>query len=320
LALALTACSSGGGANRNAAAPSAAVTTDATAAAPNRSPAPGEPLAARASCDTPRAHAAGNSDETIDSGGLARHYILHVPPSYDGTKRTPIVISLHGAGSTASAQAAYSRFPAKADSEGFILISPDAAGSRRAWNFIPLAGGSDDVGFIRDVLGHMSAEFCIDDARIYATGISSGAAMSVKLACALQDRIAAIGPVAALYYPPNCTTAKAMPIIEFHGTEDKLVPFSGGTTVGGLPSPDTQFAASQWAKADGCNAEPARERVSEHVRSVAYSECSDGAVVVQYIVEGGGHTWPGAVNIAGLGETTHEISATDEIWRFFAAH
>src|SRR5439155_9191732 len=166
------------------------------------------------------------------------------PPSYDGTKRTPIVLSLHGAGSSAAAQAAYSRFPAKADSEGFILISPDAVGTPKAWNFIPLPSGGDDVGFVRDVLDRMDAQFCIDDARIYSTGISSGAAMSVRLACSLQDRIAAIGPVSALYYPPNCPTTKAMPVIEFHGTADKLVPFSGGTTVGGLPSPDVQFAAS----------------------------------------------------------------------------
>ena len=291
----------------------AEATPDATSAPPD--------LSGRADCAVPKPHASGNSNETMNSGGQARDYILHVPPSYDGARQTPLVINLHGAGSNAAQQAAYSRFPQKSDAEGFIVVTPDALGTPRAWNFIPLPSQADDIGFIRDILDRMDAQFCIDDARVYATGISSGAAMSVKLACALQDRIAAIGPVAALWYPPNCPTTKPVPVIEFHGTEDKLVPFSGGTTVGGLPSPDVQLAASQWAKADACNAEPERAQLSEHVRSVTYAGCRDGASVVLDIVDGGGHTWPGAaVNVSGLGGTTHEISATDEIWKFFAAH
>jgi polyhydroxybutyrate depolymerase len=40
--------------------------------------------------------------------------------------------------------------------------------------------------------------------------------------------------------------------------------------------------------------------------------------VILYVVEEGGHTWPGAIDVPGLGSTTHEISATDLIWEFFA--
>jgi polyhydroxybutyrate depolymerase len=244
-----------------------------------------------------------------------------VPPSYDGTKQTPVVVNLHGAGSSAAAQAAYSRFPQKGDVEGFIVVTPDAMGTPRAWNFIPSPSQADDIGFIRDILDRMDSQFCVDDTRVYATGISSGAAMSERLACALQDRVAAIGPVSALFYPPNCPTGRAVPVIEFHGTEDRVVRFTGGPTVGGLSSPDIQFAASQWAQADGCNVEPERAQLSEHVRSVTYTACKDGASVVLDAIDGGGHTWPGApVNVSGLGETTHEISATDEIWKFFGAH
>ena len=45
-----------------------------------------------------------------------------------------------------------------------------------------------------------------------------------------------------------------------------------------------------------------------------------------YVVEGGGHTWPGSTfelspeveEVIGL--TTHEISANDLMWDFFVAH
>ena len=336
LALAIVGCS-GGRSNGSAAAPTSVATgliigTQQSGDAANASPTPAaEPtadatsappdLSGRATCAAPKLHAPGNSDETIDSGGQSRHYILHVPPSYDGTRQTPLVLNLHGAGSNAAQQAAYSRFPQKGDAEGFIVVTPDALGTPRAWNFIPLSSQADDIGFIRDILDRMDSQFCIDDARVYSTGISSGAAMSERLACALQDRIAAIGPVSALFYPANCPTGRAVAVIEFHGTEDKVVKFTGGPTVGGLSSPDIQFAASQWAQADGCNTDPERAQLSEHVTSVIYTGCKGGASVVLDIVDGGGHTWPGAaVNVASLGATTHEVSATDEIWKFFAAH
>jgi len=49
--------------------------------------------------------------------------------------------------------------------------------------------------------------------------------------------------------------------------------------------------------------------------------CEEGAAVELYVVEGGGHTWPGAaIDVPVLGETTHEISATDLIWAFFENH
>src|SRR5205814_5557265 len=105
------------------------------------------------------------------------------------------------------------------DAEGFIVVTPDAMGTPRAWNFIPLSSQADDIGFIRDILDRMDAEFCIDDARVYSSGISSGAAMSERLACALQDRIAAIGPVSALVSPANCPTSPVVPVVESPCTE-----------------------------------------------------------------------------------------------------
>ncbi|MBF6600638.1 MAG: hypothetical protein IVW36_09020 [Dehalococcoidia bacterium] len=290
-----------------AGASSPAAGTSAVAAVPTAAP-----------CAPAKPYAAGSSDVRTPDG---RHYVLYVPPGYDGRQALPVVINLHGAGSNAAQQAFYSGFQRKAAQENFITITPDALGTPQAWNFIPLPDGADDVGFIRRALDATEAALCVDPARVYATGISSGAAMSVRLACSLQDRIAAIGIVAALWYPPGCPMAKAMPVLEFHGTADPLVPFAGGTVANsGLPAPAIEDAAAAWARADGCASEPARARFANHVRSVAYSECRDDIAVVLFVVEGGGHTWPGApVDIAALGPTTQEINATDQIWQFFVA-
>jgi polyhydroxybutyrate depolymerase len=43
--------------------------------------------------------------------------------------------------------------------------------------------------------------------------------------------------------------------------------------------------------------------------------------VVLYVIEGGGHTWPGRTpRFAFLGKSTSHISANDLMWEFFQKH
>ena len=59
------------------------------------------------------------------------------------------------------------------------------------------------------------------------------------------------------------------------------------------------------------------------VTLVSYT-CPNGADVMFYRVEGGGHTWPGSEfskTIAGVvGVTTSSISANELMWKFFTEH
>ncbi len=274
----------------------------------------------RAACPTAKPHAPGDEDATLASGGLQRTYILHVPPSYDGVRRTPLVLNFHGFGSNARQQAIYSGLPGKGDSAGFIVVTPNGTGAPQRWNLVPV-GGVDDVAFVRDLLDHLESQLCIDTQRVFAAGISNGSAFSLRAACAMPDRIDAVAAVAALYLPLSCGGGRPIGVIAFHGTDDPCVPFNGGTSKCGLglPVPSVETAAADWAKHDGCNAEPARQALSAHVRTIAYSECGDDAAVVLYVVEGGGHTWPGSIDVPRLGATTHEVNATDQIWDFFVA-
>ncbi|HEY8172149.1 MAG TPA: PHB depolymerase family esterase [Dehalococcoidia bacterium] len=269
-------------------------------------------------CTPARPHAAGNSNETITSGGIERSYILHVPPQYDGSQAVPLVLNFHGFGSGATQQANYSRFPAKADEAGFIAVTPDGTGTPRRWNLFP-TGQPDDIAFVRDLLDSLEANLCIDGKRVFVAGISNGAAFSMQLACAMPDRIAAAAAVAALTYPLRCTDGTQTGVIAFHGTADPCVPFTGGTSACGLmlPVAPIETSALNWAKHDGCNQTPSVTQLTEHVRVTAYSECRDNVSVVLYVVDGGGHTWPGSIDVARLGPTTHEIDATDLIWEYF---
>ena len=42
--------------------------------------------------------------------------------------------------------------------------------------------------------------------------------------------------------------------------------------------------------------------------------------VILCTIANGGHTWPGGLPIAGLGFTALDLSATDEMWKFFVRH
>lgn len=163
------------------------------------------PTGDASACAPGRPHKAGSFDDTLTSGGVAREYILHVPPSYTGSDAVPLVVNLHGFASSAQAQARNSALPAKADEEGFIVVTPQAMGDPAGWDIV---ADSSDVSFIEDLLDALTAELCVDETRVYVAGFSSGAAMAVTLACGLSERIAAIAPVAAVYPCPRASRCR----------------------------------------------------------------------------------------------------------------
>ena len=52
----------------------------------------------------------------------------------------------------------------------------------------------------------------------------------------------------------------------------------------------------------------------------SYEGCRNGADVQLYVIEDGGHTWPGAIEVRPNGSTTQSINATELSLKFFEAH
>jgi polyhydroxybutyrate depolymerase len=269
------------------------------------------------------------SNGTLVSSGRGRQYILYVPPSYDSSKPTPLVISMHAAAMWPAQQMNLSQWNRLADEYGFIVVFPAGSGRRgvpKIWNVNRGPGLMSDVRFISDLIDALKATYNIDPTRIYANGFSLGGGMTFVLSCTLSDRIAAVGMVsAAQTLPWNwCTDNRAVPIIAFHGTAD-LVPYEGG------PSPDPfnplVFPAvrdwtANWARRNRCGAGPVDTVISAHVTRLEYKNCVDGAAVVLYTLRGGGHTWPGGKPLPEwiVGPTNREIDATRKMWEFFLEH
>ena len=77
---------------------------------------------------------------------------------------------------------------------------------------------------------------------------------------------------------------------------------------------------ASWAEHDGCDAAFKDEPIGTDVRKRTWTSCRAGGEVVFYIIDGGGHTWPGSIPIDSLGKTTTQIDASATIWDFFQAH
>jgi len=81
---------------------------------------------------------------------------------------------------------------------------------------------------------------CVNEQRVYVTGLSDGAFMTSAVACEYANRVAAVAPVAGIQDIAGCRPARPVPVVTFHGTADPFVAFNGGLGAMALqlPAPD----------------------------------------------------------------------------------
>ncbi|TET54767.1 MAG: polyhydroxybutyrate depolymerase, partial [Anaerolineales bacterium] len=248
---------------------------------------------------------------------------------YDVGTPTPLVICIHGFVQWPANQMEVSGWNDLADEFGFIVVYPSGTGFPLRWNaHAGFESGSDpmeDVTFISDLIDQLPHAYNIDERRLYANGLSNGGGMSHLLACTLSDRIAAIGSVAGAYSLPwsQCNPSRPVPVIAFHGTNDQIVPYSGGGSHReDLSLPAVLDWVAAWAEQNECGDTPLALPSAGEASGIVYTGCSEGAGVVFYTIRGGGHAWPGGEPLPEwiVGHTTQDINASEVMWTFFEQH
>ncbi|HEX2382414.1 MAG TPA: PHB depolymerase family esterase [Acidimicrobiales bacterium] len=291
---------------------------------PDHSGASGDASASSAAIACTRPHAPGQTDATFDFQGVPRTYQLYVPAAYDGTSPVPVVFEFHGYGSTAKQQVAYGDFRALADRDDFLIVAPDGQDrGGRHFNLGTEPGLQNDIQMVGALLDVIETQFCVDTRRVYSTGMSDGGAMTSVLACLSADRFAAFAPVAVVLYPMVCANTRQLAFEGFSGTADPIIPFEGGAVrCCGMPVlPAPSVAMSNWAAHNGCDPNYTEDRLGTEVRRQTWNNCQGGSSAVFYVIDGGGHTWPGSASASGrLGLTTTQIDASETIWDFFKQH
>lgn len=281
--------------------------------------------------------APGDHRFTLQHGGLARAYRVHVPASYDAATPAALLVALHGGGGNMDYQADDSKYGliSKSEREGFVVMFPNgysklASGRFATWNAGRCCGAArdgnvDDVGFIREVVARVRSQLNIDARRIYATGMSNGGLMAYRLACEMSDVFVAIAPVAGTDNTVSCTPARAVSVLHIHAKNDAHVLFEGGA------GPDsvarhlvTEFTSvpdsvAKWVKLNSCAAgSPKRVLEKPGAYCEVYEPCSSGARVQLCVTESGGHSWPGGVKARAVESPSKAISANEVMWEFFS--
>lgn len=257
---------------------------------------------------------------TITHDGIERDYRLFIPPAYSEGESLPLVFNFHGFGSNAIEQQLYSAMNLVADTAGFFICYPN--GINAAWNVgWEFGSTADDVGFTEALLDDLIATYGIDPNRVYACGMSNGGFMSYRLACELNDRIAAVASVTGSMVPaylPNCNPGKPVPVLEIHGNADLTVPYDGLDPIAAPVDTVVYF----WANNNGCLTGPDTTDVFDLVtldlstaERIDFTDCTNDALVSLFKIDNGGHTWPGAP--LNIGVTNQDVKASTEIWLFF---
>ena len=278
----------------------------------------------------------------LTHGGRERSYVVYLPPNLQAKLQNrepaPLVLVFHGGGGHAAGIARTTNLHQIADRQGFIAVYPNGTGAqggrRLSWN----AGSSppqgyaehqnvDDVGFVRTLLRQLQQTYPIDSRRIYATGFSKGGMLAYRLACEMADQFAAIAPVGGTLTYAQCQPARPVALLHIHGSNDQSVPFEGGRGAYSARMaryPSVLQNLDRWRQRNQCDAKPVQARVTSDTQRYTYQDCKTGGEVSYYLVRDGGHAWPGSElkprqQAQGI-RTSQQFKASEEIWKFFAAH
>lgn len=270
----------------------------------------------------------GDHTFAIQHSGLARTYVVHVPPSYNMASPAPLVVLLHGGAASADLagnEPAYG-IKAKADREGFVAVFPSGSGQPATWNAGDCCGAArvqnvDDVGFIRQVVTNVFRQMSIDRGRIFVAGISEGGMMAYRMACEVPDLWRAVAAIAATDRTRDCSPTTPVSVLHIHARDDPQVPFAGAVRPDAADKPSAPRAmsvtdtTSKWAQLDGCAAQPRHILDKDGAYCEAYTYCRGKAEVQLCVTETGGHSWPGSKATRGASTA---LSATELMWDFFS--
>lgn len=251
---------------------------------------------------------------TVD--GTAHTYHLWAPATRRPLRATPLVLLFHGFANNGEGIAKLSRLPIRGVKRGLTVAAPDGPG--QTWEF---TGNGTDAVFVDGLVASLTSSRCVDLRRVYVAGFSAGAAFSIAYACARPDRIAALATV-AVEFQLGCKKPTA--ILDFHGTDDPLVPYRDGAVGLSLPGVHvrgTPLNMADWAKLGRCARMAPERSIGTDVRLATWEHCADGAEVSLYTIEHGGHAWPLAKRTTTTSSTRDPgLDATGLMLDFFHRH
>ena len=152
------------------------------------------------------------------------NYQLYGNAKWDGKKRYPLLITLHGSGQSGSDNekqmggvTGIFTDAAHQSANPCFMIAPQCPDSQIGWNKEP-------ADQLMKLIDDLSEHLPVDVNRIYLTGYSMGGFGCFNLAVKYPIKFAAVVPLAGGGDPKKADVLKQTPIWAFHGDKDEMVP------------------------------------------------------------------------------------------------
>lgn len=296
---------------------------------------------------------------TYNGPAGSRPYFIYTPANYRVGTAVPMIVMLHGCTQTPADFAAGTQMDQLADQKQFIIVYPQQTSTynqEECWNWFDSADQSRGSGEPAIIAGIVQAveqttsQWTIDTHRIYAAGLSAGAAMTVILGATYPDIFAAIGVQSGLEYQAATTStasftalrqggpdpaqqgqaaynamgsaARVLPTITFHGTSDYLVyPINGEQVVRQWMQTNHLASHNTYNASFNSPTSTTKGQVAGgHSYSVYTWNDNNGNEVQEYwLVNGMGHGWSGGSS-SGTFTDPQGPGATPAIYNFFMNH
>lgn len=279
----------------------------------------------------------GSQLASIEDQDRERTVVVHVPPG--GAARRPLVVALHGGGSSGESMEETTGLSRLADRHRFVAVYPDGIGGPhgfgRAWNSGDCCGmphffGIDDSAFVGALIDALVKRLRVDEQRIFVIGYSNGGLLALRVASEMGDRLAGVaiyaatlpatGPVFAPkpdFAPPR----RPLSAIVIHSVADPRVSYQGREYLD-RTNASSQHTAEFFAAAARCPRQPQRRYAAARGAQIdAFERCADGTEVEWITLYGWDHEWParsGIRDCRGPGEPLYDFDAAEHIWRFFS--
>lgn len=289
-------------------------------------------------------------------GSLPREYTVHLPPSYDRTKRLPMVMMLHGCAENQDKFQRDANLDVLADQDPTIMVYPfltDPKQSQNCWGWFDdpqIHRGQGQVEDLAQIIKEVVNDYNVDPKRIRIAGLSAGAAMAVDAMVAHGELFASGVAVAGLPYSETpkavtwfvCTLKgtfkpideivdamnkemgnrkKLVPTFIIHSKDDCMCPIQNGYNL-----------RDSWGKAFGIDtahpSAPPSSGVTDGIPWV-YTKYANPAsprgktAIETFFIEKLDHGWYGGLDGSGEhhGYSYAQPSNTSQlIWNFFKTH
>jgi polyhydroxybutyrate depolymerase len=261
---------------------------------------------------------------TLDVAGVRRSYWLARGPGGPQPSGPPLLMVLHGSGTTGKDVATvFTGLAARAPAAGVTAVFPDGWGE--FWHIARPPEGEpalDDVAFLVALARLLQPDGAAGPPRpVFLAGLSNGGGFAEHVArhgllplAGLFLDVATIREFSRQAVP---VPRQAIPVTIMAGTGDRRVPYGGGPLSrrgmigrklrrraaghGDRPGERTvspvEGIARDWAAGNGITGEPAVEHLPEVAGDPPVTRLTWSAPgclpVVLYRIEGGGHGWPG---------------------------